>query len=75
MRREPGLVGCPQTGCGGYKLLLSERDGCLAGAATEGVGAGGGGKLNMNPPAPGEGAEEDPARLLLGVPYPPEEAE
>ena len=71
MTREPGLVGCPQTGCcGGYKLLLSERDGCLAGAATEGVGAGGGGKLNMNP---GEGA--DPARLLLGVPYPPEEAE
>ena len=72
MRRGPGLVGCPQTGCcGGYKLLLSERDGCLA----EGVGAGGGGKLNMNPPAPGEGAEEGPARLLLGVPYPPEEAE
>ena len=70
-------MGCPQTGCcGGYKLLLSERDGCLAGAAaTEGVGAGGGGKLNMNPPAPGEGAEEGPARLLLGVPYPPEEAE
>ena len=65
-------MGCPQTGCcGGYKLLLSERDGCL----TEGVGAGGGGKLNMNPPAPGEGAEEGPARLLLGVPYPPEEAE
>ena len=38
-------------------MLLSERDG-LDGA--------GGGKLNMNPPAPGDGAE--PARLLFGVP-------
>lgn len=56
--KEPGLEGCPQMGCGGYRLLLSERDG-LDGA--------GGGKLNVNPP--GDGADlAAPARLLFGVP-------